>query len=99
MSSGLGLKQPASSSSTSLELREKQAKMARKEQLKEYQEREARIADPEKPRTSKVTFESRHVLTDAVHNLDIDQSKASLAPPQCHPCTEAHLSAKQHIKL
>ena len=81
------LKQPASSSSSSLELREKQAKIARREQLKKHQEREARIADPEKPRTSKVTFESRHALIDAVHNLDIDQSKASLAP---HPCTETH---------
>lgn len=77
MSSGLLPRQPASSSSTSLELREKQAKVARRVQLKGYQEREAMLGDPTKPRTSKVTIEAQCVLKDAAHNLDIDQSKST----------------------
>lgn len=76
MSSGLlASRQPVSSSSTSLELREKQAKVARKVQLKSYQEIEVMLGEPVRPKTSKITIEPQCVLRDAVNNMDMDQSK------------------------
>ncbi len=76
MSSGLLLKKPASSSSTSLDLREKQAKVARKVQLKNYQEREAMLGESVRPKTSKVTIDPRCVLKDAAYNMNVDESKS-----------------------
>lgn len=82
MSSGSSLEVGSESPtlSVTLELRQKQAQNARKEQIRLYHiweetHGEKTLVSRSKRRESKVAFEPEYLLTDAVNSFDQDESK------------------------